>query len=78
MATELSGKPSQPVQVLGRAVRHDVAILRPPYDAPRPERQASNEDESNVRMHKADEQLVKGRRAHGLAVQHRAVRTASV
>jgi hypothetical protein len=49
---------SESVQVLRRRIGHDVAVLRSPHNAPRSQRQATNDDKANVRLDEANEQLI--------------------
>jgi hypothetical protein len=62
VATELGHDMGEPVEVLWCRIGHDVAVLRSPHDAPRPQRQAANDDEVNIRLYEADEKLIERRR----------------
>jgi len=63
VTTKLDYKPGEPVQVLRHRVGHDVAVLRSAYHAPRSKRQAADEDEPDIRLHEAREQLIEQRTA---------------
>jgi hypothetical protein len=62
VAAEFSRDAGEPVEVLGRRVGHDVAILRSSHNPPRPQRQTANDDEADIRLNEADEDLVERRR----------------
>jgi hypothetical protein len=53
MATQVSKESGEPVQVLWCRIGHDVAVLRSAYHAPRPERQAADDNETDVRLDEA-------------------------
>jgi hypothetical protein len=61
MATTLGYKAGKPIEVFWRRIGHDVAILRSPHDAPRPKRQAANDNEAHIRLNETDEELVERR-----------------
>lgn len=63
VATKFGHDMGEPVEVFRGRIGHDVAILRSADDAPRPQRQASNNDEANIGLDNADEKLVERRRA---------------
>jgi hypothetical protein len=58
MTTELSRDAGQPIEVLRRRIGHDVAVLCSPYNAPRSQRQAADDDEANILLDEANEKLV--------------------
>jgi hypothetical protein len=60
-STELVHDMGKPVEVFRCRIGHDVAILRSADDAPRSQRQASNNDEANISLDDADEKLVERR-----------------
>jgi hypothetical protein len=60
VTTELNRDAGKGVEVLWRRVGNDVAVLGSPHNAPRPQRQAANDDEANIRLNEPGEKLIEG------------------
>jgi len=53
VAAKLGDQLGEPVEVVGRRVGHDVAVLRSAYDTPGSERQTADDDEADIRLNEA-------------------------
>lgn len=63
VATVLGYKAGKLVEILRCRIGHDVAILRSPHNAPRPQCQATNDYEVDIRLSESDEEIIERRRA---------------